>query len=65
MKKIGSFLILIGLLAVVLNFFNYVPRLLIWIYQWGEGPAWGIKLGIIALGVLLYFAGGSREKQVR
>ena len=61
MQKIGSFMVLIGLLAVVLNFFNYVPRVLIWIYQWGEGPAWGIKIGLIVLGAILYIAGGKKE----
>lgn len=61
MQKIGSFMVLIGLLAVVLNFFNYVPRILIWIYKWGEGPAWGIKIGLIVLGAILYVAGGKKE----
>ncbi len=31
MQKIGSFLFIIGLLAIVMNFFNYVPKLLMWI----------------------------------
>lgn len=57
MQRIGSYLVIIGILAIVMNFFNYVPRLLAWIYQWGDGAAWGIKIGIIVLGVVLYLAG--------
>lgn len=61
MQKIGSFLIIIGLLAVVFNFFDRVPRILIWIYQWGNGAAWGIKIGLIVLGAVLYLAGDKKE----
>jgi hypothetical protein len=60
MKKIGSFLMIIGVLAIILDFINYVPRILFWIYQWGEGPAWGIKIGLMVLGALLFF--GDRKK---
>jgi hypothetical protein len=60
MKKIGSFFIIIGLLAIVLNYINRVPRLLMWIYQWGEGVAWGIKISLIVLGAILYLAGRKR-----
>lgn len=31
MKNFGSFLLLLGVLAIVLDFFNYVPKLLFWI----------------------------------
>lgn len=61
MQKIGSFMVILGLLAVVLSFFNYVPRILLWIYQWGEAVAWGIKIGLIILGGILYLAGGKKE----
>ncbi|SKA30648.1 hypothetical protein SAMN04488128_103327 [Chitinophaga eiseniae] len=58
MQRIGSFLIIIGLLAVILDFFNRVPRILAWIYEWGNGPAWAIKIGLIVLGAILYLMGG-------
>ena len=61
MQKLGSFLFIIGLLAIMLDFINYVPRVLIWIYQWGEGPAWAIKIGLVVLGGLLYVAGRRRN----
>jgi len=61
MKRIGSFLMLIGLLAIVLNFINYVPRVLIWIYQWGEGPAWAIKIALLIVGLTLYIVGSKKQ----
>jgi hypothetical protein len=64
MKSVGSFLILIGIAAIVMHFFHYVPRVLFWIYQWGEGVAWGIKIGLVVIGVLLYAAaGGNKQPQ--
>jgi len=54
MKKIGSSLFLIALLAIVLNFVDMVPRLLIWIYAWGDATAWAIKIGVLVLGAALW-----------
>ena len=62
MTKIGSTLIGLGTLAIILNFANMVPSVLLWIYNWGEGVAWGIKLGLIALGAILLLV-GRREKE--
>ncbi|MGJ1432456.1 hypothetical protein ACR79M_13150 [Sphingobacterium spiritivorum] len=64
MQKIGSFMVVIGILAVILGFFNYVPKILMWIYQWGEGMAWGIKIGLIVLGGLLYLLAAKSPEQV-
>ncbi len=55
MKKIGSTMVIIGVLAVLLNFLNRVPTVIAWIYNWGETTAWVIKIGLIVLGVILYF----------
>ena len=63
MKKIGSTLVVLGLFAIVLNFLNMVPRVLIWIYSWGEGTAWGIKIGLIVLGAVLYILGSRSEEE--
>ncbi|SEC35351.1 hypothetical protein SAMN04489761_2756 [Tenacibaculum sp. MAR_2009_124] len=63
MKKIGSTLVFLGIFAIVLNFVNMVPRVLMWIYAWGETSAWGIKIGIIVLGAILWFIGGKDEKE--
>lgn len=55
-SKISSaawFLMLIGALSIVLNFLGRVPKLLVWIDQWGEGPGWAIRIGITVLGAVL------------
>jgi hypothetical protein len=61
-SQIGSFAFIIGMLAIVLNYLDRVPRVLAWIYTWGEGPAWGIKIGLVVVGALLWFLGRSRAK---
>lgn len=60
MQRAGSFLVIVGVLAIILQFFDRVPRILAWIYQWGEGVAWGIKIGLIVAGILFWFSGRSR-----
>ena len=62
MKNIGSTLFVLGVLAIVLNYLDRVPRLLMWIYNWGETTAWAIKIGIILLGAILYFIGSKKEQ---
>lgn len=63
MKSIGVTLIALGLLAIALDFFNYVPRILFWIYNWGNGVAWGIKIGIIVVGLILYLMMGNKSNK--
>lgn len=62
-QKIGTFLFVIGVIAIIMNFFNYVPKLLTWIYNWGEGPAWGIKIAFIVVGAALWFVGGRSQSR--
>jgi predicted anti-sigma-YlaC factor YlaD len=57
MRQIGSYLFLTGLLAIILDFVNMVPRVLMWIYTWGDATAWAIKIGVMALGAILWFLG--------
>ena len=54
MENIGSTMVVLGILAIVLDFFNYVPKVLFWIYEWGDGVAWGIKIALIVVGGLLW-----------
>lgn len=63
MKNIGSFLSLIGVLAIVFNFMDRVPNLLMWIYNWGDSVAWAIKISLIVVGVALYYFGKKKEEQ--
>lgn len=62
MKKIGGYMIFFGLFAIILNFFDRVPTILMWIYSWGETAAWAIKIGLIVLGAVLFFMGKSPEE---
>ena len=61
MKSIGSGMMIFGALATVLGFFNSVPKILIWIYNWGEGVAWAIKIGLIVIGAVLFFMAKPEE----
>lgn len=53
------YMALFGALAIVLNFFDRVPTLLMWIYSWGDTVAWAIKIGLIVVGAILFFMGKS------
>jgi hypothetical protein len=57
MRKFGGYMIFFGLFAIVLNFMDRVPTLLAWIYNWGETAAWAIKIGLIVIGIILFFVG--------
>ena len=61
MKKIGSFMAVIGIAAIIFGFIERVPRLLAWIYNWGETAAWAIKIGLVVVGAALYFMDKSPE----
>jgi len=56
-SKIGSFMATIGLLAIVLNFLDMVPKILFWIYLWGDAVAWVIMIAITLVGGILWFLG--------
>lgn len=60
MSKLGGYMVFFGLFAIVLDFINMVPTILAWIYLWGEGVAWAIKLGLVVVGAISYFTGGSK-----
>lgn len=51
-------MVLVGIAAIVFGFLDRVPKILFWIYTWGEGVAWGIKIAIIVVGAVLFFASG-------
>lgn len=54
LSYLGASMFVLGLLAIVLDFFNYVPKILFWIYNWGDGMAWVIKISLIVAGAGLY-----------
>ena len=61
MKSFGSTLAILGILAIVLDFVNMVPKVLAWIYSWGDGVAWGIKIALIVVGGALWLIGRNQE----
>ena len=64
MKKIGSTMVFLGAFAIILNFMNRVPTILIWIYSWGETMAWVIKIALIVIGAVLYLMGKNPEPEI-
>jgi len=63
MKKIGSFMAMAGLFAIVLNFLDRVPTILAWIYNWGDTTAWVIKIALVVVGGVLYFMGNDENDE--
>lgn len=57
MRQLGVLLLILGIGSCVVYFMNMEMRLLMWINNWGENVAWGIRGGCILLGALLAFAG--------
>ena len=57
MRKIGSYMAIIGLALILLPFIGLTVRFTDWIYNWGEGIAWAIKIGLIVIGAVLFFMG--------
>lgn len=56
-------MVFFGLFAIVLDFFDRVPTILMWIYSWGDTAAWAIKIGLVVLGAVLFFVGKPAEDQ--
>ncbi len=67
MRKIGSMMFLLGIFAIVLNFLGRVPKILIWIYSWGETTAWIIKIALVVIGAALFLmsSGGEITEEIR
>lgn len=61
MKQIGGFMAVLGIAAIIFGFMDRVPKLLMWIYNWGDGAAWAIKIALIAAGGALYFMGNKKD----
>ena len=61
MRQLGGLLAFLGGFAIVLDFMDRVPSFLFWIYNWGAGPAWGIKIALLVIGGLMYFFGSDEE----
>ncbi len=63
MKSIGSFLVILGLAAIVFDFMDRVPTILSWMYDYGNTTAWVIKIGLVVVGAALYLMGARQKKE--
>lgn len=63
MKSIGSLLFIFGAAAIIFGFMDRAPRLMLWIYDWGPGVAWAIKIGFVVVGAILYMMGRKQQSQ--
>ena len=57
MGQFGIWIIILGVGSFVLNLIGVEFRLLMWVDLWGPGIGTAIRLGLIALGVLLVVVG--------
>jgi len=58
---VGGVMALAGVVSAGLSLFNYELRILLWIDQWGTGAGWGIRVGLIVVGIALWFLFSSGE----
>jgi hypothetical protein len=61
MKKIGGILFFFGVGSIVLHYLNMEFILLAWIDTWGEQAAWAIRIGMAAVGGLMWLVGKNPE----
>ncbi len=61
LRQIGGLAFVLGVLAIILNFMNMVPKLLVWIYFWWDQTAWIIKVAFVIGWALIWFAGMKLE----
>ena len=64
MRKVGSYMAIIGIALILLPFIGLTVRFTDWIYNWGEGVAWAIKIGLIVVGAVLFFLGKPETEEV-
>jgi len=63
LQNIGAAMVVAGLFAIVLDVINRVPSYLVWIYNWGDGVAWIIKIALVVLGAILYKVAAPRKNE--
>ncbi len=65
MRSIALLLILLGAGSMVLHFLEREFTLLSWIGNWGEEVAWGIRGGLVVVGLLLFAVGGKSKAKAK
>ena len=65
MRRFGGFLILMAVGSAVLPFLGLQFILMTWVDTWGPTVGWIIRAALLALGILLIAAGGTRTAPAR
>ena len=61
--KVGLLIAALGIMSIVLSFFNYYIKLLAWIEYFGPTTAWFIRIALIVVGGALFFFLGREEEE--
>ena len=61
--KAGLVAAAMGIMSIILSFFNYNVRLLAWIDIWGETVGWVIRIALIVVGAVLFFTLGRGDDE--
>ena len=66
MRQLGSILIILGMLFIAFDLAgcksDRASFLTDWMGTWGRSTEWGIKVGMVGLGMLLYFSANRKIK---
>lgn len=63
MRTLGGYLLFFGIGSIIINLLGREFIILMWIDNWGTEVGWGIRVGMIVLG-LLFLLIGAREESV-
>ena len=61
LKTFGGVLLFFGIMSIVMDFFNRVPSIMSWIYNWSDTIAWSIKIAFVVVGFALTRLGTNDE----
>ncbi len=54
MRQLGIYLMIFGIGSIILSFLDLNFRLLLWIDAWGLTTGWIIRIGLTAVGLVLF-----------
>ena len=60
---VGMGLIFLGVASIFLSLIGQDLLILAWIYKWGEGPAWAIRIGFVVVGAILMYLSPDDEDE--
>ena len=61
-SSFGGIAALFGVASIILSFFDFNLVLLMWVDFWGETIAWVIRVGLIVIGLAVYFMMKENDK---